>query len=86
MRFCELREKEVVNICNGKCLGGVVDLQINACSGAIEALIVPGPGKFCGFFGTDSEAEYIIPFECIRRIGEDIILVEIKEEKFLQKY
>ena len=55
MRFCELREKEVVNICNGKCLGGVVDLQINECSGAIEALIVPGPGKFCGFFGTDSE-------------------------------
>ena len=67
MRFCELREKEVVNICNGKCLGGVVDLQINACSGAIEALIV-------------------IPFACIKKIGPDIILVEIKEEKFLQKY
>ena len=74
MRFCELREKEVVNICNGKCLGGVVDLQIN----------VPGPGKFCGFFGTDSE--YVIPFACIKKIGPDIILVEIKEEKFLQKY
>ena len=84
MRFCELREKEVVNICNGKCLGGVVDLQINACSGAIAALIVPGPGKFCGFFGTDSE--YVIPFACIKKIGPDIILVEIKEEKFLQKY
>ena len=69
MRFCELREKEVVNICNGKCLGGVV---------------VPGPGKFCGFFGTDSE--YVIPFACIKKIGPDIILVEIKEEKFLQKY
>ena len=41
MRLCELKEKEVVNICNGKCLGGVVDLQINVCSGAIEALIVP---------------------------------------------
>lgn len=84
MRFCELREKEVVNICNGKCLGGVVDLQINVCSGAIEALIVPGPGKFCGFFGTDSE--YVLPFACIKKIGPDIILVEIKEEKFLQKY
>lgn len=84
MRFCELKEKEVVNICNGKCLGGVVDLQINVCSGAIEALIVPGPGKFCGFFGTDSE--YVIPFACIKKIGPDIILVEIKEEKFLQKY
>lgn len=84
MRFCELKEKEVVNICNGKCLGGVVDLQINVCSGAIEALIVPGPAKFCGFFGTDSE--YVIPFACIKKIGPDIILVEIKEEKFLQKY
>ena len=77
MRFCELKEKEVVNICNGKCLGGVVDLQINV-------LIVPGPAKFCGFFGTDSE--YVIPFACIKKIGPDIILVEIKEEKFLQKY
>ena len=43
-----------------------------------------GPGKFCGFFGTDSE--YVIPFACIKKIGPDIILVEIKEEKFLQKY
>ena len=50
----------------------------------VEALIVPGPGKFCGFFGTDSE--YVIPFACIKKIGPDIILVEIKEEKFLQKY
>ena len=49
-----------------------------------RALIVPGPGKFCGFFGTDSE--YVIPFACIKKIGPDIILVEIKEEKFLQKY
>ena len=80
----EGKGREVVNICNGKCLGGVVDLQINECSGAIEALIVPGPGKFCGFFGTDSE--YVIPFACIKKIGPDIILVEIKEEKFLQKY
>ena len=36
----------------------------------------------CGFLGYD--AEYIIPFECIRRIGEDIILVEIKEDKCLK--
>ena len=35
-----------------------------------------------GFLGYD--AEYIIPFECIRRIGEDIILVEIKEDKCLK--
>ena len=76
MRFCELKEKEVVNICNGKCLGGVVDLQINECSGAIEALIVPGPGKFCGFFGTDSE--YVIPFACIKIL----FLWKLKKKSF----
>ena len=27
-----------------------------------------------------------IPFSCIKKIGPDIVLVEIKEEKFLQKF
>ena len=81
MRFCELKEKEVVNICNGKCLGGVVDLQINACSGAIEALIVPGPAKFCGFFGTDSE--YVIsPGNASVRSGKILFLWKLKKKSF----
>ena len=36
--------------------------------------MVPGPCRFLGLFGRDSD--YIIPWCCIRRIGEDIILVE----------
>ena len=36
--------------------------------------MVPGPCRFLGLFGRDSD--YIIPWGCIRRIGEDIILVE----------
>ncbi|MCU6747979.1 MULTISPECIES: PRC-barrel domain-containing protein [Lachnospiraceae] len=83
MRICELREKEVINICNCKRLGCVVDIEMNICDGCVEAIIIPGPGKICGFLGTDSE--YVIPFACIKKIGPDIILVEIQEEKFLQK-
>ena len=75
MRICELREKEVINICNCKRLG---------CDGCVEAIIIPGPGRICGFLGTD--CEYVIPFACIKKIGPDIILVEIQEEKFLQKF
>ena len=82
MRLCELREKEVINSCDCKRLGCVVDLEINLCTGNVEAIIIPGPGPICGFLGNDSE--YVIPFECIKKIGEDIILVEIKEEKFLK--
>ena len=83
MRICELREKEVINICNCKRLDCVVDIEMNICDGCVEAIIIPGPGKICGFLGTDSE--YVIPFACIKKIGPDIILVEIQEEKFLQK-
>lgn len=83
MRLCELREKEVINTCDCKRLGCVVDVEINPCDGCVEKIIVPGPGRICGFLGVDSE--YIIPFGCIKKIGPDIILVEIVEEKFLKK-
>ena len=82
MRLCELREKEVINMCSCKKLGCVEDLEFNLCDGCLEALIVPQHAKFCGIFG--SEREYVIPFECIKKIGQDIIMVEINEEKCLK--
>jgi len=83
MRFCELRDKDVINACDCKCLGSVVDIIVDMKDGCLEAIIVPGPGQIWGLFGNDSE--FIIPFECIRKVGPDIILVEIKEEKCLRK-
>ena len=81
MRLCELREKEVINICNCRRLGCVVDVDIDVCDGKVLAIIIPVPGKICGILGSDGE--YVIPFGCIKKIGPDIILVEICEEKFL---
>lgn len=83
MRVCQLRQKEVINICTCKSLVVPFDLEFDEKTGCVTAIIVPLPGKICGFFGPVSE--YVIPFECIKQIGEDIILVEIKEEKFLKK-
>lgn len=83
IRFCAFRNKEVINICNCKRLGCVTDLLIDVCSGCIEAIILPGPGKICGFLGYD--AEYVIPYQCIRKVGSDIILVEIQEDKCLKE-
>ena len=73
-RAADLRYKEVVNICSGMRLGFVYDVIFNDTTGQILALAVPGPCRFLGLFGRDSD--YIIPWCCIRRIGEDIILVE----------
>ncbi|MDD7729405.1 MAG: YlmC/YmxH family sporulation protein, partial [Clostridia bacterium] len=80
---CELKQKEIINICTCRSLGCPIDVEFDCVTGRLTALIVPGPGKFCTFFGRDSE--FIIPWECIRQIGDDIILVEIQEEKCLHK-
>ena len=84
MRICELRNKEVINICTGRRLGCVVDVDINVCCGEVEAIVIHGPGKICGCLGTD--CEYVSPFVCIGKIGQDTMLVEVQEEKFLQKF
>lgn len=78
-----MRQKEVINACDCKRLGCVVDIEMDFCRGCIEAIVIPVPGKVCSFLGADSE--FIIPIECIKKVGPDIILVEICEEKFLKK-
>jgi len=83
MRVCDLRQKEVINICTCKSLGCPLDVEFDPKTGCLTAIIVPVPGKLCGLFGQASE--YVIPWQCIKQIGEDIILVEIKEDKFLKK-
>lgn len=79
IRLWQLRQKEVINICDCKRLGCVSDVVINCQTGCVEALIVPGPGKICGFLGRDME--YVIPWQCVEQIGRDIILVKVDIEK-----
>lgn len=83
MRVCELKQKEVINVCTCRCLGCPIDVEFDCRTSCLTALIVPGPGKFCNIFGRESE--YIIPWKCIKQIGTDIILVEIQEEKCCHK-
>lgn len=83
MRICDLKQKEVINQCDCKRLGFVSDVEIDICTGCILALIVPGIPRFCGMFGRDSE--YIIPFKCVKQIGEEIILIQVNENEILCK-
>ena len=83
MRICELREKEVVNVCDGERLGNICDVDFEERTGRICSLIIPGPCKVFGIIGRDSE--YIIPYECVKRIGADVVLVEVEASKCLLK-
>lgn len=79
----ELRQKEVINICDGQRLGFVCDLEFDLKTGCIHSIIVPGPCKVFGFIGRESE--YVIDLCDIERVGGDVILVDIELEKCLHK-
>ena len=75
--FDDLRKKDVINVCDGACLGRICDIEIdvNDCEGRITAIVVPGVARFFGILRSEEELD--IPYPCIRKIGEDVILVEI---------
>ncbi len=78
MRVADLHYKEVINISNGHRLGFVSDIDMDQKTGQVLALIVPGPYRVLGLFGR--EADYILPWESIIRIGDDIILIDDSAE------
>ncbi len=82
-RSLELKQKEVINISDGRRLGFVSDVIINLEDGRLDAIVIPGAGKLFGIIGKDSEI--VIVWDNIKKIGEDIILVDM-DERFIRKY
>lgn len=76
MRVTDLSCKEVVCISDGSRLGFVSDVEVEVPEGRVCAIVVPGRCKFFGLFGHTED--FVIPWGCIRRIGDDIILVDCK--------
>ncbi|MDD4600950.1 hypothetical protein SDC9_06173 [bioreactor metagenome] len=77
MRLSELSGKEVINLGDGARLGVIDDceLTIEAGTGRIQALVLPGRGGLLSVFG-DNRAS-TIPWRSIKRIGDDVIIVDL---------
>ncbi len=75
-RAGELRQKEVINLCDGARLGFVSDVEVSLENGIIEAVVVPGKTRFFNF---GKGKDLVILWDKIRVIGEDIIIVELCE-------
>ena len=71
----DFKHKEVINITDAKRLGFVQYVNADLETGTITSIIVPGSSKFISIFS--SANDIIIPWDKIRSIGEDIILVEL---------
>lgn len=81
-RVADLTEKEVINIKDGARLGFVTDVDINIKTGCVVKIIVAGPCKAFGLFGR--ETEYVISWCDIKKIGDDIILVDVDVNSVLR--
>ena len=76
-RITDMSCKEVISLCDGARLGYVNDIEIDSVCGKVIAIVVPG--RFGWKFW--KRQDYIIPWNCIQTIGDDIILVDYKLRK-----
>ena len=76
MRVTDLSCKEVVCIADGARLGYVTDVEVEVPCGQVKAIVVPGKCRWFGLVGHTED--YVIPWNAIRRVGDDIILVECR--------
>ena len=74
-RGIDFRQKEVINMSNGKILGFVVDVDAELKEGAIKSIVVAQVGKVLKSLG--GKNNITIPWGNVKLIGEDVILVEI---------
>jgi YlmC/YmxH family sporulation protein len=74
-RGIDFRQKEVIDVTNGKIIGFVVDVDAEFNAGSIKNIIVAQTtGLLRGIGGKNN---ITIPWNSIKLIGEDVILVEL---------
>lgn len=78
-RIADLRSKEVISVKDGGRLGYVCDVELDTQTAAITALVVYGRPRLLGLLGR--EEDIVFPWTAVRRVGEDVILVEGAEKR-----
>ena len=71
----ELECRDVINLYDGRLLGRISDLEIDSDSGKTTAIYISA-----GSFWSAGKDEVRIPWEDIRCVGEDAVLVEFRRE------
>ena len=75
MRLSDFQSKVIVNINDGKKIGNIIDIDINK-DGLSSGIIVEKSKFIISRFS--SSGEVVVKWDQIERIGEDVILVNIK--------
>ena len=79
LRITDLQCKEVICVADGRRLGFISDVQVEVPDGQVCAIVVHCPCKFISFPGRKDE--FVIPWKYIKKIGPDIVLVDIRPDE-----
>ena len=74
VRMADLRDRDVVNVNDGKRLGIISDIEVDVDRGRIKAIVIPGTGGFMGVLSR--RHDLVIPWDQIVKVGVDTILVD----------
>lgn len=71
----ELECRDVINLCDGRFLGHITDVEFDKDGGKLTAVFLSTGG-----FWSMGKDEIRIPWEDIRCVGEDAVLVEYRRD------
>ncbi len=74
MRLSDLQDKTVINLIDGKDIGNIIDISLDE-NGKTDGLIVEKHRFIISYF--TSKKEFVVKWEQIEKIGEDVILVKV---------
>ncbi len=77
IRLSDLEGKEVINLVDGARLGviGEADMLIDIHTGEIHSIVLPHRNTFFSLWA--DRQNMIIPWEAVKRIGNEVIIVEL---------
>lgn len=78
MRISELRLLDIVNIKDGRRLGPIKDLDLDLERGVVKGIVVTSTSssRSWGFFGGGRSEDIMVPWDRVKKIGVDVILVD----------
>lgn len=73
LNLSDIENKKIVDINTGKNIGNIIDININS-DGYINSLVIEEKNRFSFAFKDEIEVKW----KDIKKIGEDVILVDLK--------
>lgn len=75
MKLSELQKKDIINIKDGKKIGKIIDAEFDINNGQIKYFLIERNSYIKNIFSSNEELN--IQYYQIKKLGEDVILIDI---------